>query len=169
MLLGAVAMVLTGCLNMDEAYRGVNWRVIFLIAGMTPISTALIQTGLADRIGQAVVDLSAPLGGLGLIGGLYLLTMLLTQILSGQVTAIIVGPIAVAAALSMGIDSHAVAVATATACSAAFLIPTGHPVNALMMGPAGYVPTDFIRVGTGMTVVTFFALMIGMIVAWGVR
>ncbi len=169
MLMGAVAMVLTGCLNMDEAYRGINWRVIFLIAGMTPISIALIDTGLADRLGQIVVDIASPFGGLALIAGLFLLTMSITQVLSGQVTAIIVGPIAVAAALSMGVDPHAVAVATATACSSGFLIPTAHPVNALMMGPGGYVPADFLKVGAGMTLVTFAALMLGMIVVWGVR
>ncbi len=169
MLIGALAMVLTGCLTMDEAYRGVSWRVVFLIAGMIPISIAMIETGLAQKLGNLVVSVAQPFGPLALIAGLFLLTMLITQVLSGQVTAIMMGPIAVTAALSMGIDPHAVGVATATACSAAFLIPTAHPINALMMGPGGYVPSDFVKPGLGLTIVMFIALMIGMVVFWGIR
>ncbi|MDX2160857.1 MAG: SLC13 family permease [bacterium] len=169
MLIGAVAMVITGCVNMDDAYRGITWRVIFLIAGMIPVSIALVNTGLADRLGGLVVALTAPYGQIAVIAGIFLLTMALTQVLSGQVTAIIMGPVAIAAALQTGIDPLAMGVAAATACSAAFLIPTAHPVNALMMGPGGYVPSDFTKVGIGMTLVVFAALMAGMMIFWGIR
>ncbi len=169
MLLGAVGMVLSGCLDMDEAYRGISWRVIFLIAGMLPISLALVNTGLAARIGGALVGVVAPFGGLALIAAMFLFTVAFVQVLSGQVTAVIVGPIAVSAALQMGIDPQAIAVATATACSIGFLTPTAHPVNTLMMAPGGYVPKDFARVGGGLTVITFAILMLGMFVFWGVR
>ncbi len=169
MLIGALAMVLTGALSMDEAYRGISWRVIFLIAGMIPISLAMIETGLAQKIGDVVVMVAQPFGPLGLIAGLFVVTMAITQVLSGQVSAIMMGPIAITAALSMGVDPHAVGVATATACSAAFLIPTAHPINALMMGPGGYVPSDFLKPGLGLTIVMFVLLLLGMVVFWGIR
>jgi di/tricarboxylate transporter len=168
MLAGAVAMVLTGCLTMDDAYKSVEWRVIFLIAGMTTISTAMINTGLGNQLGEWIIGAFAPLGPLAIVGGIFLITMLLTQILAGQVAAIILGPIALSAALAMNIDPQAVAVATAIACSTAFLLPTAHPVNVLMMGPGGYRASDFFRVGIGMTLVTFVMLVLGMWLFWGI-
>jgi di/tricarboxylate transporter len=169
MLIGAVAMVLTGCLNMDEAYRAIEWQVIFLIAGMLPVSIALVNTGLATRIGDGVVSLLSPFGPLVLLGGVVLLTMLVVQVMGGQVTAVIIGTIAVNMALQLGINPQAVGVAVAIACSTAFLTPIAHPVNVLMMGPGGYRPGDFLRVGIGMTIITFIVLMLGMVLIWGIR
>lgn len=169
MIIGVAAMALTGCINLDEAYRGISWRVIFLIAGMLPISLAMINTGLADRVGTAIIGIIEPLGPFGLIGGLFLLTVLVTQVIGAQVTALIVGPIAVTAAIKLGVNAQAVAVAVATACSAAFLTPIAHPVNILMMGPGNYTPRDFLKVGTGMMVVTFCTLLAGMWLFWGIR
>ncbi|MEZ4727167.1 MAG: SLC13 family permease [Caldilineaceae bacterium] len=168
MMIGVAAMALTGCINLDDAYRGIGWRVIFLIAGMLPISIAMINTGLATRIGSAIVALTAPYGGLALVGGLFLLTMLITQVIGGQVTALVVGPIAVTAALQTGVDPQAVAVAVAIACSAAFLTPIAHPVNVLMMGPGSYTARDFLKVGSGISIVTFLTLLLGMRLFWGV-
>lgn len=166
MMLGVAAMALTGCINLDDAYRGIGWRVIFLIAGMLPLSLAMTNTGLAEHIGQTLVAAIAPFGALALVGGLFLLTMLVTQVIGGQVAALIVGPIAVTAAIYSHVDPQAMAVAVAIACSAAFLTPIAHPVNVLMMGPGSYTPRDFLRVGVGMVVVSFLALMIGMKVFW---
>ncbi len=166
MILGVAAMALTGCINLDDAYRGIGWRVIFLIAGMLPLSLAMTNTGLAARIGEAIVMVVSPYGDLALVGSLFLLTVLVTQIIGGQVTALLIGPIAVTAALQLGVNAQAVAVAVAIACSAAFLTPIAHPVNVLMMGPGGYVPRDFLKVGFGMTLVTFVALLIGMRLFW---
>ncbi len=169
MLAGAVAVVLTGCLNMDEAYRAVEWRVVFLIAGMLPVSIALTNTGLAAIIGDALVNRLEPFGSLALIAGLFILTVLITQVMAGQVSALIVGPIAVTAALQVGVPVQAMAVAVAIACSAAFLSPLGHPVNVLMMGPGGYTFGDFAKVGIGMTVIATVMILVGMILFWGIR
>ncbi len=168
MLAGAAAMVLAGCINVDEAYRAIEWRVVFLIVGMLPISTAMVKTGLAERLSAAYVTALTPLGALALIAGLFALTMLLTQLLGGQVVALIVGPVAVAAALQVGVNPQAMAVAVAIGCSAAFLTPVAHPVNVLMMGPGGYTFGDFFKVGLGMTLLTFGTLLIGMRVFWGI-
>lgn len=169
MLIGVVALVLTGCLNIDEAYRGVEWRVIFLVAGMLPLSIAMVNTGLATRIGNTVITAFAPYGSLALIAGMIALTIAVVQVVGSQVTAVIVGTIAVNMALQVGINPQAVGVAVAIACSTAFLTPIAHPGNILVMGPGSYRASDFLRVGIGMTVITFVVLMLGLIVFWGVR
>jgi len=166
MLAGAAALVLTGCMSMEDAYRAIEWRVVLLIAGMLPIGTALIETGLAARIGQAFTVTLAPAGPLALIAGLYLFTVLLTQLVGGQVAALIVGPIAVSAAVQLGVNPPAVGVAVAMACSAAFLTPIAHPVNVLMIAPGGYTFNDFLRVGLGMTIVGFLTLLVVMPFFW---
>ncbi len=169
MLAGAVAMALTGCLSMDEAYRSVEWRAVFLIAGMLPLSVAILNTGLADRLSTTLIGLLEPYGALAMIGGLCIVTILITQIMGSQVTALILGPIAISAAQQVGIDPQAMAVAIAIATSAAFLTPIAHPVNVLMMGPGGYTSGDFFKVGVGMTLITFVTIIVGMILFWGVR
>lgn len=166
MMIGVAAMALSGSINLDDAYRGIGWRVIFLIAGMLPISIAMINTGLAERIGLGIVTLTAPYGPLTLIGGFFLLTMFITQVIGSQVTALVLGPIAVTAALQIGVNPQAIAVAVATGCSAAFLTPIAHPVNILMMGPGSYKPSDFLKVGSCMAVVTFVTLLLGMKLFW---
>jgi len=166
MMIGVAALALANCINLDDAYRGIGWRVIFLIAGMLPISIAMINTGLAERIGSAIVAVTTPFGPMALVGGLFLLTMLITQVIGGQVTALVIGPIAVTAAVQIGVNPQAVAVAVAIACSAAFLTPIAHPVNILMMGPGSYTPRDFLKVGGSMAVVTFVTLLIGMKLFW---
>lgn len=168
MLAGAVAMVLTGCISMDEAYRTIEWRVVFLIAGMLPISIAIVNTGLGVRLGTALVEWLSPLGPLALIAGLFLLTVIITQVIGGQVASLVIGPIAIATALQVGINPQAVAVAVAIGCSTAFLTPIAHPVNVLMMGPGGYTFGDFFKVGLGMTIITLIGLIISLTIFWGI-
>lgn len=168
MLLGVAALAFTDCINLDEAYRSISWRVIFLIAGMLPVSLALVNSGLAEKIGNGMLTLLLPYGPLALISGFFLLTVLVTQIIGGQVSALIVGPIAVATAIKTGINPQAIGVAVAIACSAAFLTPIAHPVNVLMMSPGGYHARDFVRVGIWMTILTFIGMLLGMKFFWGV-
>ena len=92
---------------------------------------------------------------------------LLTQVMGGQVSALVSGPVAISAAISLGVNPQAIAVATAIGCSASFLTPLAHPVNVLMIGPANYTFGDFFKVGWPLTVVCFVMLMLGMKVFWG--
>ena len=92
-----------------------------------------------------------------------------TQIIGGQVSALLVGPVALAVAQSTGIAPHPMGVAVAIGASTAFLTPIAHPVNAMMMGSGGYRRRDFARVGAGMTLVTLLATMAGMWLFWGIR
>ena len=168
MLAGAAAMVLTRCLRMEQFYAAVDWRMIFLVAGMLPLSLALTETGLADRVG-AILEMSLMNASpLLLFTVVALLTMLVVQVIGGQVTPLLVGPIAINAALQMGIDPRAMAVAVAMACSLAFITPISHPLNILMMGPGGYKFSDFSKVGIGMTIVTLLTMLLGFSLLWGV-
>lgn len=166
MLAGAALLVLTGCVSMEDAYRAIEWRVVTLIAGMLPIGAALTATGLADRTGALFTGALASAGPLALIAALYLFTVVLTQLVGGQVAALIAGPIAVSAAVHLGVNPPAVGVAVAIACSTAFLTPLAHPVNVLMMGPGGYEFKDFLRVGLGLTLVCLLTLLAGMVLVW---
>ncbi|MCR4408115.1 MAG: SLC13 family permease [Anaerolineae bacterium] len=166
MLAGALLLLLSGMLSMEETYRAIDWQAIFLIAGMYSVSLAMVHTGLAQRIGEVVVTIVTPLGPLGLAAGAYLLTGLLTQVMGGQVTALVTGPIMISAAISLHTNPQAVAVATAIGCSASFLTPLAHPVNVLMIAPANYEFGDFFHIGWRLTIVCFIALLIGLIVFW---
>ena len=168
MLAGAAAMVITGCLAMEQFFDAVQWRVIFLVAGMLPLSIAITDSGLANRVGSLLVNGLSDASPLFLVGGMVVMTMLVVQVIGGQVTALLVGPIAINAALQLGVDPRAMAVAVAMACSMAFLTPIAHPVNILMMGPGGYKFSDFPKIGLGMTIVTLLAMMLGLSVIWGV-
>ena len=168
MLAGAAAMVLTRCLRMEEFYAAVDWRTIFLVAGMLPLSLALTETGLADRVGAFMELRLMNASPLLLFAVNALLTMLVVQVIGGQVTPLLVGPIAINAALQMGVDPRAMAVAVAMACSLAFITPISHPVNILMMGPGGYKFSDFSKVGLGMTIVTLLTMLLGFSLLWGV-
>jgi di/tricarboxylate transporter len=166
MLIGALVAVLANILTMEEAYRSIEWQAIFLIAGMYAVSVAMVQTGLAELLGKGMIWLVTPLGPVGVAVGAYVLTALLTQVMGGQVTALVAGPVTISAAISMGVNSHAVAVATAIGCSASFLTPLAHPVNILMIAPANYTFRDFSRVGWRLTLVCFVMLLVGLLLFW---
>ncbi len=162
MLAGALLMVLVGVLTMDEAYQAVEWKSIFLIAGMLPVGLALTKTGLAATIGTGLVNLLGGLGPLAVIVGLLVITTLLTQIMSGQAAAVIIAPIAIQAAQAIQANPRTFALAVAYGCSLAFLTPLGHPSNVLVMGPGGYKFADYVRVGallTGILIVLIVILL----------
>ncbi len=169
MLAGAVLILLLGVLKMEEVYRAVEWQAIFLIAGMYAVSLAMVQTGLAGTLGKGMLAVATPLGPMGVAGGAYLLSSILTQVMGGQVTALVVAPVTISAAIAMGVNPQAVAVATATGCSASFFTPLAHPVNILMLGPGNYTFGDFFRIGWKLTIVCFVVLLIGLWLFWGIR
>jgi di/tricarboxylate transporter len=166
MLPGALLLVITGMLSMEEAYRAIDWQAVFLVAGMYPVSLAMVNTGLAHTIGEAIVAVMAHLGPLGLAAGAYLLTGMLTQVMGGQVTALVTGPIMISAAIHLQTSPQAVAVATAIGCSASFFTPIAHPVNILMIAPANYEFKDFVRIGWRLTIVCFLMLLVGLVLFW---
>jgi di/tricarboxylate transporter len=163
---GAVLLVVTKCVTMDEAYQAIEWRAVFLIAGMLPLGLALTQTGAAAWLGQVLIQVFGGLGALILLAVFYLAAMLLTQFVSGQAAAVIVAPIALSAALQINSSPYAFAMAAALACSTAFMTPIAHPVNLLIRGPGGYTSRDFFRVGLPLTIVVFIVMLIVLPLVW---
>lgn len=168
MLIGAVCLFLTGLFSVERAYVSMPWQALVSIAGMYSVSLAMVNTGLAARIGDSVVGWVAPFGEPGLAAGAYLLTALLTQIIGGQVAALVSGPITIAAAIRLHQNPQVIAVATGIGCSAAFLTPFAHPVNLLMIGPGNYQSKDFVRAGLPLTIVCFGMLLVGEFLFWRV-
>jgi di/tricarboxylate transporter len=166
MLICALLTVLLGILTMEDAYQAIEWQAIFLIAGMYAVSLAVVQVGLANYLGRSILQLVMPLGPLGLAAGAYLLSVFFTQFLGGQVTAFVTGPVTISAAIHMGINPQAVAVATAIGCSASFLLPMAHPVNIIMIAPANYKLGDFFRAGWLLSILSFLMLLVGLVVFW---
>lgn len=161
-LLGVVLFVISGCLSMDEALAAIDWRTILIIAGMLPLSVAMQKTGLADQLGQLAAVAGHVAGEWGLIAGLYLTTVLLAQVLGGQVTPLVMGPIAIAAAPGGLASPRNLAIVVALACSTSFLTPFSHPVNLLVVSPGGYTARDFVRVGAGLTLVCLLTVLAGV-------
>ena len=166
MVIAVVIILLSGLMKPDEAYNAIRWRAIFLIAGTISVSVAMVQTGLAGLIGDAVVSWITPLGPLGLVAGAYLLSAGLTQVMGGQVSPLVVAPITISAAIQLGVNPQAIAVVTAIAGSVSFTTPLSHPVNILMIAPANYTFRDFVKSGWALTIVCFIALMIAVPLFW---
>ncbi len=146
-LLAAVACVLGGCLDMDEAYRDINWSSVVLIAGILPLATALERTGglalLSGGLSSMLADLPLQL----VLAALYLITALIGLLISNTATAVLLAPVAVQVAVSLGLEPRAVAMTVALACSAAFVTPVSSPVNMLVLSSGGYRFADFVKVG----------------------
>jgi len=165
----AVFMVLFGCLDMNDAYHAIEWRSIFLIAGMLPLGLALAGTGAAALVGTGLVAALGGLGPLAVAAGLFWAATLLTQVISGQVTPVVLAPIAIAAAQKIGVDPRGIVMAVAIGCSTAFLTPISHSANLLVMGPGGYHFKDYARVGLPLALILFVVLMPVLWVVWGIR
>ncbi|HEY0511810.1 MAG TPA: SLC13 family permease [Thermoanaerobaculia bacterium] len=162
MLGGALVMILTGVLTMDDAYLAVEWRSVFLVAGMLPLGTAMIKTGAADLITHGLLAALGGAGPVALLAGLVALAVLLTQAMNGAAVSAVVAPIAIQTAQRIGADPRALAMGVALATSVAFLTPLGSSVNILVMGPGGYRFRDYLRVGLPLTLI-LFALIVGLL------
>jgi di/tricarboxylate transporter len=166
MLGGALIMVMVGVLDMDQAYRAIEWKSALLVAGMLPLGTALIKTGAAELLATTLVGTFGQVGIWVLVTALLILTTALTQVLNGPAVAALMAPIGIQVAQMMGIDPRAVAMGIAMATSVAFATPLGHPVNILVMGPGGYRFRDYLKVGLPLTLVVFLVLMVCLPLFW---
>lgn len=163
----ALLITLIEVVPLPEAYRVIEWQVIFLIVGMYAVSLAFVQTGLAALLARGILFSAQQAGGLGLCAAAYLLAVIINQFIGGQVTAYVVGPVALSAAISLGINPQAIAVATAIGCSTSFLTPIAHPVNLIMLAPGGYRFSDFVKAGWPLTLLCFGLLLAGLKLFWG--
>ena len=151
-IIGCILMVMTRCITLDEAYGSINWQVIFLLAGVLTLGTALEKTGAARLLGGLMVETLGSLGPMALVSGIYLATSILTELMSNNATAALLAPIAIAAAESQGIDSRPLLMAITFAASASFMTPVGYQTNTLIYGPGQFRYADFLRVGTPLNI-----------------
>lgn len=152
-IVGCILMVLSSCLTLEEAYGAINWQVIFLLAGVITLGTALEKSGAARLVGGILVDTAGAFGPVVLVSALYLVTSLLTEMMSNNATAALLAPIAIAAAESMGVDSRPFLMAITFAASASFMTPVGYQTNTLIYGPGQFRYADFLRVGTPLNII----------------
>jgi di/tricarboxylate transporter len=162
-LFGAVAMVVTRCVDVDQAYRGVDVRIFVMIAGVIPLGIAMEQTGTARLLANGLLHVVAHWPALSVLLVMFSAAALLTQILSDAATTVLLGPIAVSLAHSLGLPPTPFVVCTALGAVVAFLTPIGHHGNLLILGPGQYRFGDFLRVGLPLTV------LIAMVSAWMAR
>ena len=161
LLVGAVGMILTGVLSIDEAYASVSWKTVFLLASLIPLGYAMEATGTAAWIAQEALVLLGEVSPLILQGVLALLATFFSLVMSNVAATVLLVPLAINIALAAEADPSIFALTVALATSNAFLIPT-HQVNALIMGPGGYRVADFLRAGSLMTLV-FLVVMLTMV------
>ncbi|MFP4540005.1 MAG: SLC13 family permease [Opitutales bacterium] len=163
---GAVAMILTGIMNSFKSYRAIDWRTIVLIGGMYPLGLALEQTGAAELVGSGLVGLLGTLGPLAVMGGVVVLTIVLTQPIHNAAVAIIMTPIAINAAAQMGSSPRAFCVGVLVGCSLSFLMPFGHPAPLLVQEPGGYSKGDYIRYGLPLVLIALAVILLVVPLLW---
>lgn len=163
---GVIVMVLTGCITMEEAYRSIQLKAVFLIAGMLPLGIALQQTGAASLIAEQMVVLVGGLGPLAILVGLFILAALASQVMPNPAVAVLLAPIALTIAADMAVSPYPLMMAVAVSASAAFLSPVGHPANILVMGPGGYRFSDYTKVGLPLTLVVLVVALIFIPLFW---
>jgi di/tricarboxylate transporter len=165
-MVGATLMVLTRCLTMEDAYRAIDWRAIFLIAGMLPLGTAMDETGAARLIAESTMSVLGPFGIWWVIGGLYVVTAMATMIIPTAALVVLMSPIVLSASADLGIEPNTAMMAIAMAASASFTSPISHPANILVMGPGGYRFVDYLKTGLPLTVVIFVVTMLLLPLLW---
>jgi len=167
-LAGVVAMVVAGILEPQEAYDAVSWDVIFLLAGMIPLGIALENSGGATFIAELVVLLAGALPVLAVVGLFYLVTAVVTNLISNNATVALLIPVAVDVAVQLEANAFAFVLAVTFAASTSFLTPIGYQTNLMVYGPGGYQFTDFLRVGAPLQLLLAVVTTLGIWVFWGV-
>ncbi len=159
-VVGASLMVLTRCLTMEEAYRAIEWRAVFLIAGTLPLGLAMENTGAAQLIAHQMVTLVGGLGPMGLLAGLFILTSISTQAMPSVAAVVLLAPIALNTSQDLGVSAYPLLLTVAIAASTGFHSPVSHPANVLVLGPGGYRYTDYIKLGIPLTLVVFLLSLV---------
>jgi di/tricarboxylate transporter len=165
-LTGAALMVLVGCLSMDEAYRAIEWKVVFLIAAMLPLGVAIQNTGAAQMGAEALVVTVGHLGPRWVVAALFTVTVIATQVIPTAALVVLMAPIALSAANSLGISPHLLMMTLAIAASASFASPISHPAHLLVMGPGGYRFTDYLKVGVPITILALLVSVLLLPLLW---
>jgi di/tricarboxylate transporter len=165
---GVVAMVVTGILRPGDAYDAVSWEVIFLLAGVIPLGTAIQRTGGAAFLAETIVSYAGVLPAVGVLLLFYLLTGLLANLITPIASVVLLLPIAVDAAVEIGANEFAFLLAVMFAASTAFMTPVGYQTNLMVYSPGGYRFTDYVRVGAPLQLLLALVTTGAITMMWGV-
>ena len=165
-LAGAVLMVLTRCLHPEEALHSLDAPTLFLLAGTIPIGLAMESTGVAAAIVGGILNLTGGAAPWIFLSLFYLLTSLLTELISNNAVAVLLTPVALQLAVSLGIDPKPLLVAIAFGASASFMTPMGYQTNAIVMGPGGYTFKDYLRFGLPLNLIMWLLATLLIPVFW---
>ncbi len=163
---GALVLILAGCLRPQDAYAAIDFRLLVLIAGALALGTAIDATGTAELLAAQVTGVAGRFGPLAVLAAVYLLTMLTTEMLSNNAAAVIIFPVAVSAAHTLGVDPRPFVMAVTFAASASFSTPIGYQTNTLVYGAGGYRFIDFARVGVPLNLLFWGLATVGIPLIW---
>ncbi|MHA7886348.1 SLC13 family permease [Roseicyclus sp.] len=161
-VIGAVIVMMTRCVDPEEAFDAIDWRILFLIFGMLGLTLGMEETGTAGMIVEAAVGAVGGIGPLAILAAVYVLTSALTEMVSNNAVAVLIGPIVIALAIELGFDPRPFIMAVMFAASASFATPIGYQTNTFVYGAGGYKFTDFIRVGLPLNLI-FAVVAVGII------
>ena len=167
-LAGVLIMVMTGCVRPPEIYEAVDWKIIFLMAGLIPLGTAMEITGTADYIAGMFLELAGDLPPLGILATFYLFTSVITNVISNRGSVVMMVPVAVDAALRLGAAPFPFVLAVTFGASTAYLTPVGNQVHLMVYGPGGYKFTDYLKVGLPLQLILTAVISIGIYFFWGI-
>ncbi len=158
-ILGCIALVATRCVDNNAAYESIDWRVIMLLAGVIPLGIAMQKSGLAQFIAVHLLGFVGDFGPLAVLAAVYLLTAVLTELMSNNATAVLITPIAYSTALAMGLSPTPFLIAVLFAASTSFATPIGYQTNTMVYNAGNYRFTDFMKVGIPLNLL-FWALAV---------
>lgn len=165
-LSGAAVMVAAGCLKMEEAYQAIEWKVVFLIAGMLPLGVAIENTGAARMGAEALISLVGGLGPRWVVAALFGVTVLGTQVIPTAALVVLMSPVALGAAASLSMSPQLMMMTVAIAASSSFASPLSHPAHLLVMGPGGYKFTDYVKIGVPLTLIVMLVSVWLLPILW---
>ncbi|MEK6222390.1 MAG: SLC13 family permease [Chloroflexota bacterium] len=166
MLIGAIMMVITGVLDMDKAYESIEWKSVFLIAGMLPMGIAMQNTGTALFLANTIIGFVGDYGPMAVVMGIFLLTNALTEVMSNAAATVLVVPIAIDAARALSVNPRTFIMAVILAAATSFLMPIGHQANVLVFGPGGYRFSDYPKVGVLLNLIILVVVTIFLPIVW---
>ncbi len=165
-LAGVMVMVLTGCINVQEAYDAIDWFVIFLLAGVIPLGIVMEKTGTADFLANGIVQVSESLGPVAVVSVFYLIATIFAAIMSHNAAIILLIPIGVASAHGMGLEPRAFIMAITFAAASSLATPFGYHTNLMVYGPGGYKFSDYMKIGIPLNIILWIIASFLIPVFW---
>ncbi len=165
-LMGTGAMLLTGCLRFREIYNNLHWQTIVMLGCLIPLGSAMQKTGMADLIAHQLIGNLSGLGPMAVLSGLYLVTALLTSLMTNNATGVLMVPIAFSVSQELGVSVRPFVYAIMFAASASFMTPMGYQTNTFVFGPGGYKFSDFLKVGGPLNLIFWVAASLLIPMFW---